>query len=114
MKHPSETIQAPPKLAELRAKAAKGDDSTLVDLASELLQFSQTLDNQDDQPRAFDAAREGIGVLARTEYADDRDLTALMDALVAQYLSIANRSRLAPDRHLLAPIAVALENASQP
>ena len=108
MTHPGRLVQTPPKLDDLRAKAAGKDPSVLVDLAAELLQFSQSLDRHYDFTRAFDAAGEGIAALAQTEYAWDQDLTALMDALVAQYLSISHRSRLEPDRKMLAPIAAAL------
>lgn len=114
MKHPAEHLQPPPMLDDLRAKAARNDAGACVDLAGALLEFSRALDRHYDFGRAFDAAREGIEVLARTEYPHSRDLTILMDALVAEYLSISHRSRMEPDRKLLAPIATALAHAAQP
>ena len=113
MTHPLYVVQTPAKIDELRAKAAGKDFSALINLAAELLQFSHFLEKY-DFTRAFEAAREGISALAQTEYARDRDLTVLMDALVAQYLSISHRSRIEPDRKMLAPIAVALAHAAQP
>jgi hypothetical protein len=101
-------LPTPPRLDELRAKAEGKDPAVLAELADELLSFSQSLDRHYDVVRAFEAAREGIQVLAQTEYAWDHDLTLLMDALVAEYLSISHRSRMPPDRKMLAPIAAAL------
>lgn len=101
-------VPTPPRLDELRVKAEGKDPAILVELAGELLQFSQTLDKHYDFIRAFEAAGEGIQVLAQTEYAWDRDITLLMDALIAEYLSISHRSRMEPDRKMLAPIAAAL------
>lgn len=114
MKHPAETVQAPARLDQLRAEVAGGDLAHLAELAGELLQFSQALDRHWDFARAFETAQEGIVALERAAYAEDPEMTILMDALVAQYLSISHRSRMTPDRKLLAPIATALAHAVQP
>lgn len=114
MEHPAENIETPVKVVQLRAKAASKDPAVLSELAGELLEFSRRLDQHYDFARAFDMAREGISVLAHTDYPYSPDLTMLMDALVAQYLSISHRSRLEPDRKMLAPIATALAHAAQP
>jgi hypothetical protein len=107
------SIAVPERLAVLRTEAPT-NPSVLRELADNLLQFSRSLDQHGDMNGAFEAARDGIMALARACYAEDEELTVLMDAHVAQYLSISHRSRLKADRKMLMPIAVALAHAVQP
>jgi hypothetical protein len=101
------------QVADLQAKAA-ANPAVIPDLAEALLERSRFLDQHDRTNEAFTAAQDGIVALTKTAYDEDHDLTRLMDALVAEYLSAAHRTRLTPDRKLLAPIAVALAHAAEP
>jgi hypothetical protein len=74
------SIAVPERLAVLRTEAPT-NPSVLRELADNLLQFSRSLDQHGDMNGAFEAARDGIMALARTCYAEDEELTALMDAL---------------------------------
>lgn len=79
-----------------------------ADGARAALALSRALEAADRLADAQAAAEAGIRALAAPFEAAPEPLAEPMRALVAQYLGLAQRSRVAADRALLAPIAVTL------
>ena len=90
----------------LRVKAL-ADPKLLPALASALLDRSRSLQQDDRDEEAIDAAREGIEALSAMFVKDPGTCRDEMYALVTQYTLLCSHSSTPPDETLLAPIAAA-------
>lgn len=78
------------------------------ELAKVLLDLSHAYERRDRLEDALAAARESAVTLSPDFLANPQSLATAMRAVIAQYVALAQRSRVQPDTALLAPIAAAL------
>ena len=100
--------EAEAKVAETRRGLAEAGDQGPAGLARTLLELSRAYDEADRTGDAVAAAHEAVAVLSPAFLAKPTAMASAMQAVTAQYVSLAQRRRQEPDAALLAPIAQAM------
>ena len=100
--------EAEAKVAETRRGLAEAGDQGSAELARALLELSRAYDEADRNGDAVAAAHEAAAVLSPAFLAKPAAMASAMQAVMAQYVSLAQRRRQEPDAALLAPIAQAM------
>jgi hypothetical protein len=101
------------EVAAKRRLVAEEGNGHRPELAKALLELSRAYEQGDRMEEALATARESVATLSPGFLADPQRFAAPMRALVAQYMALAQRSRVRTDEALLAPVAQVLGNLTR-
>ncbi len=95
-------------VGEAERKVADALERGPAELAAALLDLSRAYENADRSGDALTAAHQGVAALSPAFLAKPPALASAMQAVMAQYVSLAQRQGQKPDAALLTPIAQAM------
>ena len=95
-------------VGEAEREVADARERGPAELAAALLELSRAYEKADRTADAVTAAREGVAVLSPAFLAKPPAMASAMQAVMAQYVSLAQRQGQKPDAALLTPIAQAM------
>jgi hypothetical protein len=101
------------EVAAKRRLVAEEGNGHRPELAKALLELSRAYEQSDRIEEALATARESVATLSPDFLAKPQQFAAPMRALVAQYMALAQRSRVRTDEALLAPVAQVLGNLTR-
>ena len=101
------------EVAAKRQLVAEEGNGHRPELAKALFELSRAYEQGDRIEEALATARESVATLSPGFLADPQRFAAPMRALVAQYMALAQRSRVRTDEALLAPVAQVLGNLTR-
>ncbi len=104
----TETISESDARERVESLRGAASPQAQVDLAKALLTLSQALDREGRTGDAVDAAEEAVRTLAPIFLASPAPHAEAMNAMVAAYLGMSQRSKRKPDLALIKPLAVPL------
>jgi hypothetical protein len=100
--------EAEATVADRRRRLAEAGERDPAELARALLELSRAYEKADRTSEAVAAAQEGVAVLSPAFLAKPAAMASAMQAVMVQYVSLAQRQRQEPDAALLTPIAQAM------